>query len=96
LEGKYENFRLTVPSGGLVEFTNQFNFVAPDSGYQQSIEIDMNKDQAGWSDTINKSYFVKLPNGYLRMGIHMRAKTPLYTSLEYFYNPTGSQNLEPQ
>jgi hypothetical protein len=87
--------RLTVPGGGLVESTNQFDFVAPDSGYQQSVEIDMAKDQVGWSDTLNKSYFVQLPNGYLRMKIHMRAKTPLYTSLEYFYNPDGSRNLEP-
>lgn len=88
--------RLTVPGGGLVEFTNQFDFVAPDSGYQQSIEIDMSKDQPGWSDTVNKSFFAKIPSGYLRVRIHMRAKTPLYTSLEYFYNPDGSRNLEAQ
>ncbi len=87
--------RLTVPGGGLVESTHQFDFVAPDSGYQQSIEIDMGKDRPGWSDTVDKSYFVKLPNGYARMAIHMRAKTPLYTSLEYFFNPDGSTNLEP-
>jgi hypothetical protein len=88
--------RLTVPNGGLVESTNQFDFVAPDSGYQPSIEIDMKKDQQGWSDTVNKSYFVKLVNGYARMNIHMRAKTPLYSSFDYYYNPDGSQNLEPQ
>jgi hypothetical protein len=87
--------RLTVPGGGLVESTNQFDFVAPDSGYTESLKLDMNKNQPGWSDTINKSYFVKLPNGYLRMGIHIRAKTPVYTSLEYYYNPDGSQDLEP-
>ncbi len=86
---------LTVPGGGLVESTNYFGFIAPESGYQQSIEINMPKDQPGWSDTVNKSYFVKFPNGYLRMSIRMRAKTPLYTSLEYYYNPDGSPNLEP-
>jgi len=88
--------RLTVPDGGLVEFTNRFDFVAPDSGYQESIEIDMDKDQPGWSDTVTKSYFVKIPGGYLRMGIYIAAKTPLFTSLDYFYNPDGSQNLEPK
>ena len=87
--------RLTVPGGGLLESTNQFAFVAPDSGYQESIEINMNKSRPDWSDTISKSYFVKLSNGFLRMEIRMRAKTPLYTSLEYFFNPDGSRNLEP-
>jgi len=87
--------QLTVPNGGLLESTNQFDFVAPDSGYLQSIRIDMKMDQQGWSDSINKSYFIKLPNGYARMTIHLRAKTPLYSSLDYYYNPDGSANLEP-
>ena len=86
---------LTVPRGGLVEFTNQFDFVAPDSGYRQSVEIHMDKDQPGWSDSMNKSYFVKLRNGYLRMNIQMKARTPFFTSLEFFYNPDGSRNLAP-
>ncbi len=86
--------RLTVPDGGLIESTNQFDFVAPDSGYQQAVEIEMGKDQQGWSDSINKTFFVKSAAGYIRLGIHMRAKTPLYTSFEYYFNPDGSQNLE--
>lgn len=88
--------RLTVPNGGLVESTNQFDFNAPDSGYQRSIEIDMGQDQQGWSDTVDKSYFLKFQNVFARMKIHMRAKTPLYVSLEYFVNTDGTTNLEPQ
>jgi hypothetical protein len=87
--------RLTMSNGGLIESTNQFDFIAPDVGYQQSIEIDMTKDQQGWSDSVSKSYFVKLSNGYARMEIHIRAKTPLYVSLDYYFNPDGSANLEP-
>ncbi len=85
---------LTVPGGGLVESTNQFDFVAPALGYRQSIKIDLSKDQQGWSDTVDKSFFIKLSSGYARMAIHMRAKTPLYVSLEYYFNPDRSQNLE--
>ncbi len=87
--------RLVAPNGGLIESTNQFDFIAPDSGYQQSIEINMDKNQTGWTDTVEKWFFIKQPSGYIRMRIYIAAKTPLYTSLEYFYNPDGSQNLEP-
>lgn len=87
--------QLTVPNGGFIESTNQFDFMAPDTGYQTTIKINMAKDQPGWSDTVVKTYFVKLASGYLRMGIRMRAKTPLYVSLDYYYNPDGSRNLEP-
>lgn len=87
--------RLSVPGGGLVESSNHFEFVAPESGYQPSIEIKMSKNQPGWSDSADKWFFLKLPSGYARMRIHMRAKTPLYVSLEYYVNPDGSPNLEP-
>lgn len=86
--------QLSVPNGGFAESTNQFDFVAPNVGYQPTIKINMAKDQPGWSDTVVKTYFVKLASGYLRMGIRMRAKTPLYVSLDYYYNPDGSCNLE--
>ena len=88
------NVQITLPNGGFVESTNQFDFVAPDTGYQPTIKIKMDKDQPGWSDTVVKTYFVKLASGYLRMGIRMRAKTPLYVSLDYYYNPDGSTDLE--
>jgi hypothetical protein len=87
--------RLTIPNGGLIESTNYFDFVAPESGYQPSVDIIMSKDQPGWSDTVGKWFFLKLPAGYVRMRIHIRAKTPLYVSLEYYFNPDGSPNLEP-
>jgi hypothetical protein len=86
--------QLTVPNGGLVESTNQFDFLAPNTGYQSVIEIHMDKTQPVWSDTVVKTYFVKIATGYLRMGIRMRAKTPLYVSVDYYYNPDGSTNLE--
>jgi hypothetical protein len=87
--------RLTVPNGGLVESTNQFGFVAPDSGYQRSIEISLAKNQPGWSDTVEKWFFIKQPSGYIHMRIYIAAKTPLYVSLEYYFNPDGSNDLEP-
>jgi hypothetical protein len=88
------NLKVTVPDGGLVEYTNQFDFIAPDSGYQTSVEFAFPKEIVGWTDTISKNYFVKLPSGYARLNIYVGAKRPLFFSVEYDYNPDGSRNLE--
>lgn len=86
--------KITVPGGGLIEYTNQFEFVAPDSGYQTSVEFSFPKDRLGWTDTVSKNYFLKLPSGYARLNIYIGAKRPLFFSVEYDYNPDGSPNLE--
>jgi len=86
--------KITVPDGGLIEYTNQFDFVAPQSGYQSSVEFSFPKETVGWTDTVSKNYFVKLPSGYARLNIYIGAKRPLFFSIEYDYNPDGSQNLE--
>lgn len=86
--------KITVPDGGLIEYTNQFDFVAPDSGYQSSVEFAFPKETVGWADTVSKNYFVKLPSGYARLNIYIGAKRPLFFSVEYDYNPDGSPNLE--
>ena len=86
--------KITVPDGGLIEYTNQFDFVAPDNGYQSSVEFAFPKETVGWTDTVSKNYFIKLPSGYARLNIYIGAKRPLFFSVEYDYNPDGSPNLE--
>jgi hypothetical protein len=86
--------KISVPNGGFVECTNQFDFVAPNIGYQPTIEYSFPKETPGWVDTVSKNYFVKLPSGYARLNIYIGAKRPLFFSIEYDYNPDGSANLE--
>jgi hypothetical protein len=86
--------KVSVPDGGLVEYTNYFDFVAPESGYQSSVEFSFPKDTNGWTDTISENYFVHLPSGYARLNIYMGVKRPLFFSIAYDYNPDGSPNLE--
>jgi hypothetical protein len=86
--------KITVPGGGLVEYTNYFDFTAPDSGYQESIEFAFPKETVGWTDTISKNYFVKLPSGYARLNIYIVSKNSLFFSIVYDYNPDGSTDLE--
>jgi hypothetical protein len=86
--------KITVPDGGLIEYTNYFDFIAPNTGYQPSVEFSFPKGTIGWTDMASRKYFVKLPSGYARLNISIGAKRPLFFSVEYDYNPDGSQNLE--
>jgi hypothetical protein len=86
--------KISVPGGGLLEFTNPYDFTAPDSGYQPTVELAFPKELVGWTDTVSKSYFVKLPSGFARLNVYIGAKSPLFFSIDYDYNPDGSANLE--
>ncbi|HTV43458.1 MAG TPA: carboxypeptidase-like regulatory domain-containing protein [Candidatus Sulfotelmatobacter sp.] len=90
------NVKFSAIGGGFVEYTNQFDFIAPDSGYQPSVEFSFPKDASDWTDIITKSYFVELPSGYARLNVYIAARSPLFFSVQYDYNPDGSRNLERQ
>ena len=97
--GRFDwRLRISVPSGGLVERHGQFEFVAPEEGYQLSDEINMPASlNEKWQYTVNKSFFVKLPDGrYARIDITIQAghnNTPFI--LDSYLNPDpGHRNLE--
>jgi hypothetical protein len=89
------NVKITIPGGGFIESTNQFDFVAPMEGYVPMIAFGFTKATVGWTDTVAKNYFVKLPTGYARLGVYIGAKRPLFFSIDYYFNPDGSRNVEP-
>lgn len=90
--------RISVPGGGLVERTGQFDFEAPEDGYEEVVEIDMPTSLGDeWSYTVNKNYFAKLGSGrYARLEVMIQAghnTTPLVVTA--YLNPKlGSRNLE--
>jgi hypothetical protein len=91
------SFRMDIPDGGFVEETEQFPFEAPESGYQQVIEFQFQKDSTNWIEGINKSYYIKFgsPPRYGRFQV----QTDLSYGgaiLSYAINPDGSRNLEPK
>ena len=91
-------FRITVPGGGVVEREGQFNFQAPQDGYEKDVEINMPVSPGGnWSNTVNKSYFIKMRDGrYARFSATILAANdnPAF-KLDAFVNPTpGDRNLE--
>lgn len=89
-------FRLTPINGGLIESNGEFDFMAPENGYQPYYEISMLKSLGKkWQSSISKkSFFIKFKDGnYAR--INLRVITGSETvEIESFFNPSGSRNLE--
>jgi hypothetical protein len=86
--------KVSVSNGGLIAYTNFFDFIAPNEGYQPSTEFAFPAEMAGWTGEVSGNYFLKLPSGYVRLNLYIGAKSPLFFSVQYDYNPDGSPNLE--
>lgn len=88
--------RVTVPGGGLADRTGQFEFEAPEDGYEESVEFGMRHDAEQWTSDQQRDYFVKLPDGrFARINFRMIVGGNHYFVLESFLNPKpGSRNLE--
>lgn len=86
--------RLSVPGGGLIESTEEFNFEAPLSGYQSFVEIDMPSGKEGWTESVRKTYILNLGNTYARMSAYVNSGKQVFVSVNYLINPTGHRNLE--
>jgi hypothetical protein len=91
-------FILGVPGGGLIESTNEFMFLAPDSGYQPSFQISHRINDPDWTGQEKHRFFVRSQDGqhYARIDITIM---PDYNQnaaydLEWYLNPNGSPNLE--
>jgi len=88
---------LDMAEGGLIETTDQFPFMAPETGYTSTATMAMsNLDRSVWRGQMTKTYYFYLPstNTYGRMTVNASASLPL--ELSYVYNLTpGSRVLEP-
>lgn len=89
--------RISVPGGGIISSTNEFDYLAPAAGYVESDLIEMRPDMGrDWTKDVKRSYFM-----HLRDGTYGRAKFRMIASGDHFFvvdsavNPSGSRNLEP-
>jgi hypothetical protein len=77
--------------------TNPFEFLAPDSGYQNKFDFQMNASDPNWRSQIKKQYYVHLGDGdYARIDGEFglsNSRVPSFT-LTWVLNPSGSRNLE--
>jgi hypothetical protein len=97
LSGHVPTCIVTIPGGGLVPEDEEFPFLAPDTGYQPSAEINMPADQNGWQNDVDLNFYYQLADGnYGRMTFSMIAGGQHFFMINSVLNPSGSQNLEPQ
>ena len=85
--------RVSVPNGGLLERKDEYQFLAPTDGYQESDETELGLPGGRWTDVWIKKYFVKMADGkYARIDLRVVAKG--FFDIDGFLNPSGSRNLE--
>jgi hypothetical protein len=91
---------LEIPNGGLIASDDDFMYSAPESGYQETYEIEMSKDSEGWKSSLDQNFYIELDNGkyFGSLTVHLltfHSPPPVILNLEIVINPDGSQNLEP-
>ncbi len=87
--------RVTVPGGGVIQRTGEFDFEAPADGYSSEFETTMAQNAEHWRNGFERQFFARLPDGrFARFTINLKTGG-LFFTLESFVNPTpGSRNLE--
>ncbi len=87
---------LTIPGGGIAPTGEEFPFLAPETGYQPTMEIDMPADQTNWNSQVDLKFYYRLADGrYGRMTFSMIAGGQHFCMIDSVLNPSGSRNLEP-
>jgi hypothetical protein len=86
--------RLSVEGGGLIQTDDEFDFKAPEKGYEPTCEIEMLSGDEKWQTETKRKFFIKLPSGkFGRIEFYLLARNGVYT-IQSFINPSGSRNLE--
>lgn len=90
--------RIEMLQGGLVAEGDPYPFWAPSDGYEQSFETNINTNNVPWNSTISQDFYIKNATGqYGRMRVNVySALTPAKIKFEFWINPSGSHNLEPE
>lgn len=92
---------ISAPSGGFIDQRGQFNFIAPEMGYTETLTFEMSEGISSWDDwehDVSKKVFAKLKDGnYARLFLYYRPSTRKSGDtfrVESYTNPSGSRNLE--
>jgi hypothetical protein len=97
------SIKLIPVDGGIIEtdyHIAQVTFEAPASGYEGSYFAQMNRDEPGWFDNIQKDFFLMSRNGqvYSRLSFDFKINDdpndPLYFGFKGVANTNSSRNWE--
>jgi hypothetical protein len=86
---------ISVPGGGIILSTNEFDFKSPSEGYQPTFTIEMSKNSEHWTGQVTQKYLMRFADGkFGRMNFVIYADKVPFCTIESFINPSGSPNLE--
>lgn len=95
--GYHWEVKLAAPGGGLAERKEQFDFVAPETGYVSDVGYMQPADGETWRSRFEQDYFVSFSNGQfgrIRVSASVTSSSPQVT-IGGYVNPTpGDRNLE--
>lgn len=88
-----------INGGGIQVEHNDFDFIAPDSGYASSFVIDMPKTlgSKSWNSRASKKLWLRFSDGsHAKINLMMNAWGDHFAVLDGYRNPTpNDRNLEP-
>jgi hypothetical protein len=90
--------RIEVMNGGLVESQEEFDYMAPETGYSNSYEINSPASLGDkWLERPVRRFLLQLRDGsiYGRMAFQMIPGGDHFCNIRVWLNPSGSRNLEP-
>lgn len=87
--------RVSIPGGGLIDRTGEFEFQAPEAGYLSSFETGMAQNAIPWRKGFEHQFFAKLRNGrFARLSLELTTAGDHFFVLDCYLNPTpGDRNL---
>jgi hypothetical protein len=97
---KYQwSFSIEAVGGGLLESDDEFMYLAPESGYEPKIDMQLDPDNSNWKGEILKQFFIRTRDGqvYGRVQVQIYSVYNVHSAIEvnYAINPNGSRNLQP-
>lgn len=88
--------KISIIGGGMIEHNQEFPFEAPELGYQANVEFNMPSNASDWKRDIDKKYFIRFGNPAKYGTIHVELDgASQHIAVDYWINPNGSRNLEP-
>lgn len=81
----------------LIESEEEFMFKAPEDGYKTSYFLQKNISESDWQPDIVKKFYIKTADGKFgrwELEIRPRYNDKAAIDMEFYFNPSGSRNLE--
>ncbi len=97
---KYQwSFSVEAIRGGLLQTEDEFMYLAPESGYESKISMELMPSDTNWTSLVKRQLFLRSRAGRvygrLQVEVHAIYNDKSACEVNYAVNPDGSRNLQP-